>query len=164
MTGICKASYSHTWHMIPSPCDFACPILTNAKANSYICSMVESGIKGHQETTVTAANVATRVGSGRVPVFATPMMIALIEKAACLSIDPYLEAGQSSVGVQVNVSHIAATPMGMKVWADTEVTAIDRRRISFKVQVYDERGLIGEGTHERFIIDIEKFLSKAESK
>lgn len=142
-------------------CEF---IQANAKANAYICTMVEIGIKGHQETTVTSANVATRVGSGRVPVFATPMMIALVEKAACLSIDPYLEEGQSSVGVQVNVSHCAATPMGMKVWADTEVTAIDRLIVSFKVQVYDERGLIGEGTHERFIVDIDKFLAKAESK
>ena len=126
--------------------------------------MIELGIKGRQETTVTAANIATNVGSGKVMVFATPMMISLIEKAAVLSIEPYLEPGQSSVGTYINVSHCSATPLGMTVWAETEVTEIDRRRVTFSVKAYDERGLIGEGTHERFIIDIEKFQAKAESK
>jgi len=126
--------------------------------------MVEIGIKGHQETTVTVANVATNVGSGKVQVFATPMMIALMEKAAALSIEPALSEGQSSVGTHVDVSHCAATPMGMKVWADTEVIAIDRRKVTFSVKAYDERGLIGEGLHERFIIDIDKFIAKATSK
>lgn len=126
--------------------------------------MIEPGIKGYQETLVTEANVATNVGSGRVKVFATPMMIALIEKAACLSIDPYLEEGQSSVGTRIDVSHCSATPMGLKVWAETEVVEVDRRRVTFSVKAYDEKGLIGEGTHDRFVIDIEKFISKAESK
>lgn len=126
--------------------------------------MIELGIKGRQETTVTAVNIATNVGSGKVMVFATPMMISLIEKAAVLSIEPYLEPGQSSVGTHINVSHCSATPLGMTVWAETEVTEIDRRRVTFSVKAYDERGLIGEGTHERFIIDIEKFQAKAESK
>lgn len=126
--------------------------------------MIELGIKGRQETTVTAVNIATNVGSGKVMVFATPMMISLIEKAAVLSIEPYLEPGQSSVGTHINVSHCSATPLGMTVWAETEVTEIDRRRVTFSVKAYDERGLIGEGTHERFIIDIEKFQAKVESK
>lgn len=126
--------------------------------------MVEIGIKGRQETVVTAANVATNVGSGKVKVFATPMMISLMEKAACLSIQPFLEEGQSSVGTLVNVSHIAATPVGMAVWAETEVVAIDRRRITFSVKAFDEKGLIGEGTHERFIIDVEKFQEKADAR
>jgi len=126
--------------------------------------MVEPGIKGHQETIVTEANVATNVGSGKVKVYATPSMVALIEKAACLSIDPYLDAGQSSVGTKLEISHVAATPEGMKVWAESEVVEVDRRRIVFKVAAYDEKGLIGEGTHERFIIDIEKFVAKAEAK
>ena len=126
--------------------------------------MIVPGIKGRQETTVTAANVATTVGSGRVEVFATPMMIALIEKAAIMSVDPFLEKGQSTVGTQVNVSHVAATPVGMKVWAETEVVVVDRRRITFSVKAYDERGLIGEGTHERFVVDVEKFQAKAEGK
>lgn len=126
--------------------------------------MVELGIKGRQETTVTTANVATNVGSGRVRVFATPMMIALMEKAAALSIEPYLEPGQSSVGTHIDVSHSAATPMGMRVWAETEVVEVDRRRVTFAVKAFDEKGLIGEGRHDRFIIDIEKFVSKAEAK
>ena len=88
--------------------------------------MIVPGIKGRQETTVTAANVATTVGSGRVEVFATPMMIALIEKAAIMSVDPFLEKGQSTVGTQVNVSHVAATPVGMKVWAETEVVGVEK--------------------------------------
>ena len=92
------------------------------------------------------------------------MMISLIEKAAVLSIEPWLEEGQSSVGTHINVSHCAATPIGMKVWAETEVIEIDRRKVSFSVKAFDERGLIGEGTHERFIIDVEKFQSKAENK
>ena len=129
-----------------------------------ISGMVELGIRGRQETTVTEANIATNVGSGKVQVFSTPMMIALMEKAAVLSIEPFLEKGQSSVGTHISVSHCAATPMGMHVWAETEVTEIDRRKVTFTVKAYDERGLIGEGTHERFIIDVEKFQSKAENK
>ena len=126
--------------------------------------MVKTGIKGRQETSVTAANVATNVGSGLVQVFATAMMIALMEKAATLSIEPELEPGQGSVGIHINVSHCAATPPGMKVWAESEVIAIDRRKVTFSVKAYDERGLIGEGTHDRFIIDVEKFMAKAKSK
>ena len=126
--------------------------------------MVEIGIKGRQETIVSTANAATNVGSGKVQVFATPMMISLIEKAACLSLEPFLEEGQSSVGTHIDISHCSATPLGMKVWAETEVIGVDRRRVTFKVAAYDERGLIGEGTHERFIIDIEKFMTKTCNK
>lgn len=126
--------------------------------------MIEIGIKGHQETTVTAADVASSVGSGTLQVFATPIMVALMEKAAFLSIEPLLERGQSSVGTRINIEHVRSTAMGKKVWAESEVIAVDRRKLSFKVAAYDEKGLIGQGEHERFIIDIEKFLSKVESK
>ncbi len=126
--------------------------------------MLKTGIKGHQETTVTEEMLAQNVGSGLVRVYATAMMIALIEKAAVLSVQPYLDEGQGSVGTLVNVSHVSATPLGMKVWADTELIEIDRRRLVFKVAAYDERGLIGEGMHERFIIDNAKFQAKADSK
>lgn len=126
--------------------------------------MIEIGIKGHQETTVTAANVACNVGSGTVPVFATPFMIALMEKAAVLSIEPLLEHGQSSVGTKINVEHLRATPIGKKVWAESEVVAIDRRKVFFKVAAYDEKGLIGQGEHERFIIEVESFINKANEK
>ena len=122
------------------------------------------GIRGREETVVTEALLASNVGSGLVRVFATAMMIALIEKAAVYSIEPYLAPGQGSVGVHVDVSHCSATPLGMRVWAETELVEIDRRRLVFRVAAYDERGLIGEGRHERFIIESERFQAKADAK
>ena len=126
--------------------------------------MLEPGLKGRQETVVTEDLLARHIGSGLVKVYATAMMIALIEKAAVYSVEPYLEEGQGTVGTHVNVSHCSATPLGMKVWAETELIEIDRRKLVFKVAAYDERGLIGEGLHERFIIDNERFQAKADSK
>lgn len=126
--------------------------------------MVQNGIKGYQEDFVTEDKLAKNVGSGLVRVYATPQMISLIEKTAVLSVEPYLEDGQSTVGTLVNVTHCAATPAGMKVHAETELVEVDRRKLTFKVSAYDERGLIGEGVHERFIIDIAKFQAKADSK
>lgn len=125
---------------------------------------MNTGIKGRHEETVTNEKTAANVGSGLVRVFATPMMIALIEKTCSESVAPYLEEGQSTVGTYIKVSHVAATPVGMKVWAESELVEIDRRRLVFKVSAFDEAGLIGQGTHERFIIDLAKFQSKAESK
>lgn len=126
--------------------------------------MVQTGIKGYQETVVTPELLASNVGSGLVKVYATAMMIALMEKAAVLAVEPYLEEGQGTVGTHVNVSHCSATPVGMKVWTECELIEIDRRKLVFKVAAYDERGLIGEGLHERFIIDNAKFQQKANSK
>ncbi len=126
--------------------------------------MLETGIKGRQDDVVTEDKLAKNVGSGLVRVYATAMMIALTEKAAVLSVEPFLEEGQGTVGTLVNMSHVSATPLGMKVWAETELVEIDRRKLTFKVAAYDERGLIGEGTHERFIIDNRRFQEKAESK
>ena len=126
--------------------------------------MIQIGIKGHEEAVVTEDMLASNVGSGLVKVYSTAMMIALIEKAAVLSVEPYLEQGQGSVGTLVNVSHCSAPPLGMKVHAETELVEIDRRRLVFKVAAYDERGLIGEGMHERFIIDNARFQAKADSK
>ncbi len=126
--------------------------------------MVQIGIRGHAETIVTEDLLAKNVGSGSVKVYATPMMISLIEKAAVLSVVPYLEDGQDSVGTLINITHCSATPAGMRVWADTELVEIDRRRLVFKVSAHDERGLIGEGLHERFIIDKAAFQAKADSK
>ena len=126
--------------------------------------MLRTGIKGRQDDVVTEDKLAKNVGSGLVRVYATAMMIALTEKAAVLSVEPFLEEGQGTVGTLVNMSHVSATPLGMKVWAETELVEIDRRQLTFKVAAYDERGLIGEGTHERFIIDNRRFQEKAESK
>lgn len=126
--------------------------------------MVEIGIKGRQEEIVTEDLTASHIGSGSVRVFATPMMIALMERTSRMSVKPYLEDGQETVGTKVDVTHVSSTPVGLKVWCESEVVDIDRRRIVFKVAAYDEKGLIGEGTHERFVIDVAKFRAKTEEK
>ncbi len=126
--------------------------------------MITIGLKGHLEQTVTEDVTADRIGSGLVKVFATPMMIALIEQTCNESVVPYLEPGQGTVGTHVDVSHCAATPVGMRVWCDSELVEVDRRRLVFAVKAYDECGLIGEGRHERFIIDSAKFQAKIDAK
>ena len=122
------------------------------------------GLKGRSETVVTEHNTADAVGSGLVPVFATPYMIALMENAASTSLLPYLAADEGTVGTHLDVAHTSATPIGMKVWADAMVTAVDGKKITFEVSAFDEAGEIGRGTHERFIIRPEKFLAKAQGK
>ena len=126
--------------------------------------MIEKGIKGHLEQTVTDELCADRIGSGLVKVFATPMMIALIERTCNESVTPLLDPGQGTVGTRIDVSHCAATPVGMRVWCDSELIEVDRRRLVFSVRAYDQCGLIGEGTHERFIIDSDRFQQKADEK
>ena len=126
--------------------------------------MLKTGIKGKNETTVTESLTAKAIGSGALDVYATPAMIALVEETAWKSVQDELEPGQGTVGTKLEVEHIAATPVGMKVWCETELVDIDRRKLTFKVEVYDEVGKIGTGTHERFIVDNEKFQSKADSK
>lgn len=126
--------------------------------------MLELHIKGTAALEVTDKVTAAAVGSGMLPVFATPSMIALIEKAAAESVAPQLEAGMTTVGTRLDVAHTAATPVGMTVRAVTELTEIDGRRLIFTVRAFDELGEIGSGTHERFIVNAEKFLAKAEIK
>ena len=126
--------------------------------------MITIGLKGHLEQIVTDEVTADRIGSGLVKVFATPMMIALIEQTCNDSVTPLLEPGQGTVGTHVDVSHCAATPVGMKVWCDSELVEVDHRRLVFAVKAYDECGLIGEGRHKRFIIDSEKFQAKIDAK
>lgn len=125
---------------------------------------IEVGMKGRQETVVCESNTAAAVGSGLVPVFATPFMIALMEGAAANTVLPCLNADEGTVGTHLNVSHSAATPIGMKVRAEATVTAVDGKKISFDVVAFDESGEIGRGTHERFIIKPEKFLQKVQAK
>lgn len=125
---------------------------------------VTVGIKGRADDVVNAGNTAQAACSGALPVFGTPFMCALMEKASWTSIAPYLEEGQGTVGTKLDIVHTSATPVGMKVWAESEVTAVDGKRIELKVTAYDEKGLIGEGTHERFIIVDEKFVAKAGRK
>ncbi len=114
--------------------------------------------------TVTDQMTANRVGSGLTQVFATPMMIALMEKTCAESVAPLLPEGQSTVGTHINVSHCSATPIGMEVWCDSKLIEVDRRRLLFEVKAYDSCGLIGEGQHERFIVDNAKFQANTENK
>ena len=125
---------------------------------------LELGIKGRAETVVTDSNTAAAVGSGLVPVFATPFMIALMEGSAVNAVTPYLSEGEGTVGTFLNVTHDAATPVGMKVWAECELTEINGRALTFTVTAYDECGVIGKGTHGRFIIKTDRFLEKAAAK
>jgi len=122
------------------------------------------GMKGRAETMVTPENTAAAVGSGLVPVFATPAMIALMENAAVNAVQETLEEGQGTVGTLLNVSHDAATPVGMKVWAEAEVTAVEGRKLTYTVTAFDEAGPIGKGEHQRFIIQADRFLAKAQAK
>ncbi len=126
--------------------------------------MINVGIKGKKEIVVTEELSAKSMGSGTLDVFATPAMIALMERTAWESVAPDLEEGQGTVGTMMNVKHVSATPLGMKVTCETELMEINGRALTFSVKAYDEAGLIGEGTHERFIIDCERFQAKANGK
>ena len=120
--------------------------------------MLETGIKGKKEIIVTEDKTAKAMGSGTLDVFATPAMIALMENTA------ELEPGSGTVGTALNVKHVSASPVGMKITCETELIKVDGRALTFSVKAYDEAGLIGEGEHERFIIFEEKFQKKANEK
>jgi predicted thioesterase len=126
--------------------------------------MLEAGIKGKKEITVTQDKTAKAMCSGALDVFATPAMIALMENTAFLSVAGELEPGSGTVGTALNVKHVSATPVGMKVTCETELVKVDGHALTFSVKAYDEAGLIGEGEHERFIIYEEKFQAKADAK
>ena len=126
--------------------------------------MIDIGIKGYAEVRVTPELTAREVGSGAVEVFATPIMIALVEKACSVSVKPFLEEGQETVGTMVNAVHTAASPLGADIRCESVLTEIDRRRLVFKFTVHDNAGVVGEGTHERFIIDRDKFMAKAQAR
>lgn len=125
---------------------------------------VSVGMKGRCEAVVDDGLTAQAAGSGTLPVFATPWMCALMEKAAWTAVAPGLSEGESTVGTKLNISHLSATPVGLKVWAESQVTLVDGKRIEFSVSAYDEKGLIGSGTHERFVVTDQRFLAKAQGK
>lgn len=126
--------------------------------------MLETGIQGKKEIIVTQEKTAKAMGSGTLDVFATPAMIALMENTAFESVAGELEEGSGTVGTALNVKHVAATPVGMKVVCETELVKVDGRALTFSVKAFDEKGLIGEGEHERFIVFNEKFQAKADAK
>lgn len=125
---------------------------------------LEVGLKARVDTVVSDHNTAEAMGSGLVPVFATPYMVALMEGASLKAVQGELAPGEGTVGTGLSVSHDAASPVGMRVWAEAELTAIDGRRLTFAVAAYDEAGKIGGGTHERFIVKTDKFLARAQAK
>jgi len=126
--------------------------------------MVEIGKKYIFETVVREEDTAKAFGSGELAVLATPRMIALMEEASYKCIADDIDDGSSTVGTFLEIKHLAATPVGMKVRVESEVTDVDGRKIVYSVRAYDEAGIIGEGKHERFIIFSEKFVAKTYSK
>ncbi len=122
------------------------------------------GAVGEAAVAVSADNTAERFGNKGAAVFATPMLVALMEQAAIAAIKPYLAADQGSVGTRVEVSHLAATPVGMTVRARAELTEIAGKKLTFAVEAYDDREKVGEGRHERYIIDNAKFMAKVADK
>ena len=127
-------------------------------------NVLKPGLTGAAHTQVTGSNVAKEMGSGDVEVFATPAMVALMEGAAIESIKPCLKAGETSVGVRIDVSHLAATPIAMKIRAEATLEKVDGRRLFFHVAAYDDKEKIGEGNHERVIVQRDRFLAKAQAK
>jgi predicted thioesterase len=123
-----------------------------------------TGIMGKAADEVTESCTAASMGSGGLRVYATPRMTAMMEYTAWSSVEPYMEEGMGTVGTRLDISHLAASPVGAHITYESELVEIDRRRLVFTVKAYDDAGLIGEGTHERFIIDNAKFMKKTESR
>lgn len=122
------------------------------------------GMKGCAETLVEREDTAAAVCSGCLLVYATPCMVALMEGAACEALEGALGEDQTTVGIELNIAHTAATPVGMEVRAEAEVTAVDGKIITFQITAYDEKGKIGEGTHKRAIVNTQRFLDKTYNK
>jgi len=125
---------------------------------------VRAGLTGRAELLVGEEHTAPRIGSGRVHVLATPVMINLFEAAALDAVERLLPPGRQSLGTVLNVRHIAATPVGMRVTATAEVTGVEGRTVRFRVEARDERELIGDGTHERVVVNVAKFDQRVQRK
>lgn len=126
--------------------------------------MLKTGIEGKERIKVTEENTAKNMGSGELEVFATPAMIALMEKTSWKSVEEYLDDGMGTVGISLEISHVSATPLGSDVMCESKLIDVDGKKLTFEVRAYDEAGLIGEGKHERFIVENEKFLKRAQNK
>ena len=125
---------------------------------------IEVGLQGLAEALVEQADTAKEVGSGDLLVYATPCMAALMEGAACEAIAPALSEGTTSVGTLLSIEHLSATPVGLEVHAEAEVTEVEGKVITFQIQAFDEAGEIGKGIHKRVIVNSQKFLDKAYQK
>jgi predicted thioesterase len=127
-------------------------------------SGLKPGLTGSTEIVVGTRDTAPHVGSGKIKVLATPVMVSLMEEAALNAVEGYLPPGQQTVGTRLDITHVAATPVGLRVTARAEVTRIDGRRITFRVWADDETERIGEGTHERIVVDVARFDARAQAK
>ncbi len=125
---------------------------------------INVNVKGLAKTTVNENNFAATMGSGSLKVFATPAMVALMEASACDCLAEYLDEGETTVGTELNIKHISATPDTMNVTAEAVLTAMNGREFTFEVKAYDECGEIGCGTHKRFLVYSEKFTAKTYEK
>lgn len=126
--------------------------------------MLAVGISNEIDRDVTKENTAAALGSGMLEVYATPAMVALMEETCMKSVQAEMDEGYGTVGTGLTIHHLSATPVGMKVRCISKLVEVDGRKLVFDVQAFDEAGLIGQGTHERFIIENEKFFAKANKK
>lgn len=125
---------------------------------------LKPGLTARLDMVVTEELTASHIGSGTVPVLSTPMMIMAMEQVSHKAVESLLEPTQSTVGTLVNIKHLAATPQGMRFYATAELVEVDRRRLKFKIAAFDEKEKIGEGEHERFIIDVQRFAEGLKKK
>lgn len=123
-----------------------------------------AGWKGRIEIVVQEGDTASVWGSGLLPVFSTPRLVALMESTACKAVEGTLEEGKTTVGTSIAVHHTAATPIGMRVWAEAELKEVEGRAMRFMIEAFDEHGSIGHAEHERFVIDVDRFMKKVEAK
>ena len=127
-------------------------------------SKLTPGLEGHAEIVVGEQHTAPRIGSGRVRVLATPVMINLMEAAALDAVENLIPAGSQSLGTRLDVRHIAATPVGMRVRATAKLLAVDGRTLEFRVEAHDERDLIGDGLHTRLVVNVARFDQRVQAK
>lgn len=125
---------------------------------------IRVGLASETTLVVDESLLATTMGSGSVAVYATPAMVALMESAAVAALAPVLDEGESSVGIAIEIKHLAATPLGQRVRARAEVVEVDGRQVTFQVQAWDESELIGKGTHTRYVIDVARFMQRVQAK
>ncbi|KJS19039.1 MAG: hypothetical protein VR72_20040 [Clostridiaceae bacterium BRH_c20a] len=125
---------------------------------------VNIGLEGEAQELVTQENTANKYGSGEIEVYATPAMVGLMENASLKAVDPKLPEGFATVGIDLEIKHLAATPIGMNVRAKAILREIDNKKLIFYVQAFDEKEMIGEGIHTRYIIQVDKFLQRMQEK
>lgn len=127
-------------------------------------NVLHPGLTGSSEILVGTRDTAPHVGSGKVKVLATPVMVSLMEEAALNAVEGLLPTGHQTVGTRLDISHTAATPVGMRVTARAELTKVEGRRLTFRVSASDEKEVIGEGVHERIVINVARFDQRAQDK